>query len=175
MSAIAAAAGMDRVLGIALSEQRQIEDGLMRVAKATGKHPVQVVCVADFLGLEWRRGMRSVKPFLALSRILDDHFPERLHVAVVARAPRLFTGIYSLASPFLAADTKAKVRIFGHNDDHLGTLTEFITIDNIPQFLKGDTEVVLTKQDEGSAEHGLTCDETPTTSAVLAPAPAPGQ
>mmetsp|Transcript_19883 Transcript_19883/g.33892 ORF Transcript_19883/g.33892 Transcript_19883/m.33892 type:complete len:287 (-) Transcript_19883:222-1082(-) len=129
--------GFERVLRCALSEQRQIEEGLLAASRAAGKHLVQVVCVADFEGLAWSRAARSVKHFRALSRVLDDHFPERLHVGFVARAPRIFSGIYAMASPFLAADTKAKVRVCGASADNVKALSEFVAVDNIPTFMGG--------------------------------------
>ena len=40
-------------------------------------------------------------------------------------------------SPFLAADTKAKVRILGRGDDHLAALSAYIDVEQIPDFLGG--------------------------------------
>ena len=45
-----------------------------------------------------------------------------------------------MLSPFLAADTKAKVRVFGKGDDHLrgkGGMLEVVELDQIPKWLGG--------------------------------------
>ena len=162
MAEIMGDAGLDRVLAIALTEQRQIEAGLTRVAKATGTHPVQVVCVADFDQMQLRRSMRSLKPFKQLSKILDDHFPERLHVGVCVRAPGVFTGVFKLAQPFLAADTKAKVRICGHADNHTAVLGELIAIDQMPDFVGGSGGSL------GGTSASLCAEETPSTAEAVA-------
>lgn len=143
LAALVRDAGFDRVLCLALSEQQQLGAGLLAAARARGAHPVQVVCVADFEGMSWRRAMRSVKPFLALQRVLDDHFPERLAVGFVARAPRLFSGVYKAAEPFLAKDTRAKVRICGPADDHVRALAELVPRESIPRFLGGEAECAI--------------------------------
>ena len=133
-------AGFDRVLCQALTEQRQIENGLLAVARAQGQHPVQVLCVADFEGMRWGRAMASVKHFMAMQKVLDDHFPERLHIGVVLRAPRIFSAVYAMVEPFLAADTKAKTRVHGKSADHLAVLSEFVPMENIPEFLGGPSQ-----------------------------------
>lgn len=135
MGALVRDAGFKRVLTLVLSEQRQLEEGLLKVARATGTHPVQVTCVADFEGMQWGRAMGSVKPFMALQNILDSHFPERLRVGVVVRAPKLFSGVYKLVEPFLTQDTRAKARIFGPAVAPAAALMEFVPPDQIPQFL----------------------------------------
>ena len=61
--------GFDRILKLALTEQRQIEVGLQKASLAAGKHLVQVVCVADFEGMSWARAMRAVPVFKRLSNV----------------------------------------------------------------------------------------------------------
>ena len=60
--------------------------------------------------------------------------------AYVVNAPRIFSMIFKMVSPFLAADTKAKVRVFGKGEDHLagkGGMLELVELDQIPQWLGG--------------------------------------
>ena len=90
---------------------------------------------------------------MRLSRVLDDYFPERLHVAFATRAPWIFTAIWKLVAPFLAADTKAKVRILGKADDHLTALQEFIDFDQIPDFLGGGLPTTIS--DGGVSDDAL--------------------
>ena len=159
MAALVKDAGMDRLIAISLADQREIEQGLLRAARASGRHPVQVVCVADFDGMQWGRASRAVKPFLAMQKLLDHHFPERLHVGVVCRAPRIFSAIYKMASPFLAADTKEKVRLCGRSDDHTKVLRSLIPDENIPQLLGGSSTCKLggipakDGEEDGSEHH----------------------
>ena len=61
----------------------------------------------------------------------------------MVNAPRIFKAIYSMLSPFLAADTKAKVRMFSRGDDHLhgkGGLLELVDLDQIPKWLGGTSQ-----------------------------------
>ena len=44
------------------------------------------------------------------------------------RAPWIFAALYKVISPFLAADTKRKVRILGKGDDHLKALSEYMGV-----------------------------------------------
>jgi hypothetical protein len=129
--------GMDRVVACTLSEQREIDEQLAAASVEAGAHQVQVICVADLEGLELGRGRRGLPHFQAMQRILDSNFPERLHVAFVIRAPWIFSALYKLVSPFLAADTKRKVRILSKSDDHLKALSEYIPMEQIPEFLGG--------------------------------------
>lgn len=143
LGALVRDAGFERVQAIALAEQQQLEQGLLVAARATGVHPVTFTAVADFDGLQWRRAMRSVRPFLALQKTLDDHFPERLHVGFVARAPRLFSAVFKAVEPFLSADTKAKVRVFGQSADHVAALSELVEREQIPAFMGGGSECAI--------------------------------
>merc|ERR1712032_127835 len=101
-----------------------------------------MICVADMGGLQWRVAMRAVPFFKRFSRVLDDNFPEKLDIAYVVNAPRVFSTVFKLISPFLAADTKAKVRVFGKGDDHLrgpGGMLEVVDVEQIPAWLGGSS------------------------------------
>ena len=143
LNALEKRVGFDRILCQALTEQRQIEQGLDAASKLAGKQLVQVICVADFDGMSWWRAARSVPTFRKMSAVLDAHFPERLHVAFVARAPGIFAGIYKLAEAFLAADTKAKVRICGKGEDAAAALAQWVERSEIPDFLGGDAKCAI--------------------------------
>eukprot|EP00966_Prymnesium_polylepis_P319712 7376143-Prymnesium_polylepis.1 len=39
-----------------------------------------MICVADMGGLEWRKAMRAVPYFKRFAKVMDDNFPEKLHV-----------------------------------------------------------------------------------------------
>ena len=78
-----------------------------------GKHPVKSVCIIDLHGLEWGRTRRSIASFNKSCAMLDAYFPERLFVALVVRAPWIFSAIYKLISPALDAGTRDKVGTLG--------------------------------------------------------------
>lgn len=137
LAALSKDAGFDRFLAQSLSDQRALEERLTTASSAAGKHLVQIICVADFDGMEWGRAAKAVPTFKRLTKYLDDYFPERLHVAFATRTPFVFKALWQIVAPFLAADTKAKVRICGRRDDHLAALREFIDDDQIPDFLGG--------------------------------------
>ena len=102
--------------------------------RAAGKHPVQIICVVTSrCSGRGRQGRADLQAALARARRLL----RAAAVAFATRAPWIFTAIWKLVAPFLAADTKAKVRILGKADDHLKALQEFIDFDQIPDFLGG--------------------------------------
>ena len=143
MESIASGFGMEQLTSCAMSEQREIEESLDELAATTGEHPVQVICVADLYGLDFGRARRGLPIFKTLQKLLDDNFPERLHVAFVLRAPWIFAALYKLVSPFLAADTKRKVRILGKGDDHLAALQQYVAFEEIPDFLGGGKPCII--------------------------------
>lgn len=133
-------AGFERFLRFSLSQSYEGWVGCDNASVVAGQHLVTMICVADMGGLSWRRAMRAVPHFKQLSRVLDDNFPEKLHVAYVINAPRIFSMVFKMVAPFLAADTKAKVRVFGKGDDHLrgkGGMLELVDEDQIPKWLGG--------------------------------------
>jgi len=140
MALAAKTAGVDRFIQYNLWLSYQGWKGIRQVAIAQGKHPVTMICVADMKGLDWKTGLRAVPYFKRLSAALDNNFPEKLEIAFVVNAPRIFSSLYKLASHFLAEDTKHKVRIFGHNEDHLHAksgMLEVLDWEQIPSWLGG--------------------------------------
>jgi len=163
LAALSNDAGFDRFLACALSDQRTIESALDETAKTSGRHPVQVVCVADLDGMQWTRAVRAVPTFKKLSKVLDENFPERLHVAFVARAPWIFAAVYNLVTPFLAADTKMKVVICGKRDDHLAALSKLVEPDQIPEFLGGTSKCAIPDGSKPDADPDPEISATPLT------------
>ena len=62
------------------------------------------------------------------------------HVAFVARAPWIFASLWKLVEPFLAEDTKAKVKICGRSTDHLAELAKLVDPSEIPDWLGGQSK-----------------------------------
>ena len=64
-------------------------------------------------------------------------------LAFVARAPLIFSGVWKLVSPFLAMDTKTKIRICGKSDDHTAELAKLVEPAHIPDFLGGASKCAI--------------------------------
>ena len=143
LAAMANLVGHERFLAHALGDQRAIESQLDAASQAGGRHLVTVVCVADLDGLQWTRAARAIPTFKRLTKVLDDNFPERLHVAFVANAPRIFSMLWRMVSPFLADDTKRKVKICGKGSDHLAELSKLVDLAQIPDFLGGGSKCAI--------------------------------
>ena len=117
-------------------------------AVKNGKHPMKSVCIIDLQGLEWGRTRRSIASFNKSCAMLDAYFPERLFVALVVRAPWIFSAIYKLISPALDAGTRDKVQILGASADHLGEISKYIDLDQVPDG-SADPRLVVRSQRAG--------------------------
>ena len=88
-------------------------------------------------GMQWGRTLKSISHFNKMVKILDDNFPERLHVALVVRAPWIFTSIYKLVSPILDAPTREKVQIYGSGPKYLKAIAKYVDLSQVPNWLGG--------------------------------------
>ena len=73
-------------------------------------------------------------------KIVQDFYPERLHVAMMVDAPTLFWGAWKAASPFIDEVTKAKVVwISGALDspERLSALQQYVPLDQLEQSVGG--------------------------------------
>ena len=70
------------------------------IALKQGRHPVNFICVMDFSGMNWSRTYNNIAPFMKNVACMDLYFPERLNTCLILRVPRLFSGIYKLATPY---------------------------------------------------------------------------
>ena len=105
----------DRFIAQVLTDQSRIERGLDAASAAAGKHLVQVVRRR----LQWHAvaaRRRAIPLFKRLTRILDDNYPERLHVAYAVRCPWIFTALWTVVLPFLATDTRQRYVSSGGGD-----------------------------------------------------------
>lgn len=73
-------------------------------------------------------------------KIVQDFYPERLHVAIMVDAPTLFWGAWKAASPFIDEVTKSKVVwISGplESQERLDALREYVPLDQIDRSIGG--------------------------------------
>lgn len=75
------------------------------------------------------------------SKIAQDFYPEIMGKMVVANAPAVFTGIYSLIKGWIDEKTRKKISLVGNPTKILAELCE---LDHIPTFLGGKCERPLT-------------------------------
>jgi hypothetical protein len=80
----------------------------------------QIVLVFDMDGFEFGKhaGPSVIRKGQAMIAIAQDHYPERLRRMISFNAPRLFHGIWKLATPFIDAKTQDKI-IFTRTLDEL--------------------------------------------------------
>ncbi|PIN20907.1 Phosphatidylinositol transfer protein PDR16 [Handroanthus impetiginosus] len=68
----------------------------------------QMVWLIDFQ--RWNMACISVKVTRETARILQDHYPERLGIAILYKPPKVFESFWLLVKPFLESKTSKKVK-----------------------------------------------------------------
>ncbi len=98
----------------------------------------KAVIIVDFRG--WSMGnqppLRTQRTTLS---ILQDHYPERLHMFVALHAPALFYGAYRVIRPFIDPKTRAKIR-FVHGPNAAKELEEIFDLSELETSLGGTLE-----------------------------------
>ncbi|KAF8404557.1 hypothetical protein HHK36_009444 [Tetracentron sinense] len=74
----------------------------------------QMVWLIDFRG--FNKSNISVKVTLETAHVLQDHYPERLGVAILYNPPKFFESFWTVVKPFLEPKTYRKVK-FVYSDD----------------------------------------------------------
>ncbi|KAJ4952958.1 hypothetical protein NE237_029790 [Protea cynaroides] len=74
----------------------------------------QMVWLIDFLGFNMSN--ISVKVAIDTAHVLQEHYPERLGVAILYNPPKIFESFYKVVKPFLEPRTYRKVK-FVYSDD----------------------------------------------------------
>ncbi|KMZ68984.1 Sec14p-like phosphatidylinositol transfer family protein [Zostera marina] len=77
-------------------------------------HQQQMVWIIDFEG--FKLSHISINITKETARILQDHYPERLGVAIMYNPPKFFESFWKLSKPFLEPRTVAKVHFVYSND-----------------------------------------------------------
>lgn len=98
----------------------------IRVYDVTG---MGLTDVADKEGMTIGQGMMQV---------LEQHYPERMHKALVVNAPRWFNAVWKVVAPLLDPSTAQKIQIFSNKQDVLAALLEELDGDQIPKDLGGE-------------------------------------
>eukprot|EP01118_Nematostelium_gracile_P016428 TRINITY_DN6803_c0_g1_i1.p1 TRINITY_DN6803_c0_g1~~TRINITY_DN6803_c0_g1_i1.p1 ORF type:complete len:250 (-),score=74.53 TRINITY_DN6803_c0_g1_i1:10-759(-) len=70
--------------------------------------------------------------------ILQNHYPERLGLAVIINSPWYFSWLFTIISPFLHANTKKKIKwVSGTKEDIYRVLKEYIDDDQLEEHYGG--------------------------------------
>jgi len=98
----------------------------------------QWALIIDFNGYT----MSNAPPMKVSKQVLDimmEHFPERLGIAFMIDPPFLFTLFWRAISPFIPAETKAKVKmVSGSIDDKRRFFSEYFDLDQLESDFGGD-------------------------------------
>lgn len=74
----------------------------------------------------------------AMMQVLEQHYPERMHKALVVNAPRWFSAVWKVVAPLLDPSTAQKIKIFSNKQDAFEALLEELDGDQIPKDLGGE-------------------------------------
>lgn len=76
----------------------------------------------------WKPGIDTFNQFVTL---VEDNYPERLKLIFIVNAPKIFPVIWKLVRPFVAEETRKKIKVFG-TTNYKETLLEHIDADQLP-------------------------------------------
>ena len=129
--------GFDNFIAHTMTQNIHEQQSIDAASERNGKHFVKYVVILDLHGMQWGRIYRSIPDFKKMVKMLDDNFPERLHVALVVRAPWIFSAIYKLVSPILDKPTREKVQIYGSGKKYLKAIEKYVDLNQVPSWLGG--------------------------------------
>lgn len=85
-----------------------------------------------------RRAITSVGVFKKIAHILDEVYAERLRNVFLLGAPSVFQTVWTLVTPFVPLETRAKIRFVGNEQQWINELVQAgIPVSSIPKYLGG--------------------------------------
>ncbi|XP_057722206.1 uncharacterized protein LOC130936190 [Arachis stenosperma] len=114
-----------------------LENAIMTLSS---KQQEQMVWLVDFQG--WNKSCISLKITRETAQILQDHYPERLGLAVMYNPPKVFESFWTMVKPFLEPKTFKKV-IFAYPDNtkSLRMMEELFDKDKLESYFGGRNTV----------------------------------
>ncbi|KAJ7972005.1 random slug protein 5-like [Quillaja saponaria] len=90
----------------------------------------QMVWLIDFQG--WNSSNISMKASRETARILQDHYPERLGLAILYNPPKIFESFMTMVKPFLEPKTFKKVHfVYADNPESWKLMEEIFDMDKV--------------------------------------------
>ncbi|XAR48342.1 hypothetical protein NMG60_11031133 [Bertholletia excelsa] len=100
----------------------------------------QMVWLIDFQG--WNMSSISVKVIRETAHILQDHYPERLALAILYNPPKVFEPFWLMVKPFLEPKTYKKVKfVFPDDPQSLKIMEELFDMDRLEPFFGGRNSI----------------------------------
>ncbi|EAR98487.2 CRAL/TRIO, amine-terminal domain protein (macronuclear) [Tetrahymena thermophila SB210] len=113
-------------------------------SQAIGHRVDQTVTILDLKGIPMKMLSKQVYNFIQLaSKVAQENYPEILGRMFIVNAPMLFSGVWAVIKPWIDEKTRNKITIIGSGFKE--KLLEIIDIDNIPDFLGGNSKCDLSK------------------------------
>jgi len=80
----------------------------------------KLTILVDYKGASQIAGLSNISVSKEILNILQNHYPERLGVAILFNTPWVFTLFWTILSPFINTVTKKKIFIYSNAKDKLG-------------------------------------------------------
>ncbi|KAK9136354.1 hypothetical protein Syun_015684 [Stephania yunnanensis] len=101
----------------------------------------QMVWMIDFTGLSLSNNV-PVKTARETINILQNHYPERLAIALLHNPPRIFEALWKIVKYFLDTKTFNKVKfIYPKNKDSSELMSSYFDVENLPAEFGGNAKM----------------------------------
>ncbi|XP_057865806.1 uncharacterized protein LOC131073394 [Cryptomeria japonica] len=112
------------------------------------KEQEQMVWLIDFKG--WTAASISVKVTRETANVLQNHYPERLGVAILYNPPKIFESFWTVVKPFLEAKTYRKVKfVYSKDSESMKIMEELFDMDKVETAFGGQCPVEFSKDEYG--------------------------
>ncbi|KAK1317974.1 hypothetical protein QJS10_CPA05g00630 [Acorus calamus] len=96
----------------------------------------QMVWFIDFQG--WNSACVSLKVARETAHVLQDHYPERLGLAILYNPPKIFEAFFAVVKPFLEPKTYKKVKfVYSDDKESQKIMEEHFNMDKLESSLGG--------------------------------------
>lgn len=133
----------ERMMKYHIQEYERCLDQIFPIcSKLVGRQIDKSFAIMDVKGVGFYHLTREVRQMLAnVTKVDQDNYPETLYHTCIINAPAAFRAIWAVVKPMLNARTQAKVEVCPRN--YLPSLTEWIDLENIPEYLGGASKGTL--------------------------------
>ncbi|GFP82112.1 random slug protein 5 [Phtheirospermum japonicum] len=99
----------------------------------------QMVWLIDFQ--KWNMACISVKVTRETARVLQDHYPERLGIAILYNPPKVFESFWLLVKPFLESKTYKKVKfVYSDHPPSMKVMESLFDMDKLESAFGGKSK-----------------------------------